>query len=127
MLWPLNRNKIFVFTVQTFKAEPIDCFVCLVFVTLDEVPSENEVLRDIVYTVSNDTHGDVVPRHATIIGFAEFVIAPVVDGLEIHDTVVVEVLAGEDFVLDTGGVDIGKGVRMSIPTSEAHIESSNEG
>jgi hypothetical protein len=46
--------------------------------------------------------------------------------MKVHDTVIVEILAWEDFVLNTAWMDVGERVGMSVPSPEACIEASNE-
>jgi hypothetical protein len=98
VLGTLNGDDILIRTGTTFHKHPIDIITALVLIALDKVPPQNEVLGDIVDTVSDQTHGDVVPRHATVISLAELVALPVFHALEVHDAVVIEFLAREDVV-----------------------------
>ncbi|KAG7147123.1 hypothetical protein HYQ46_004063 [Verticillium longisporum] len=48
------------------QLDPVVSVVTFVFVALDEVPPQDKVLGNVVNARSNDTHGDVVPRHTAI-------------------------------------------------------------
>lgn len=126
MLRPLDCNQILIFAFTTLKSKPIETLVTLVLVTLDKVPTQLEVLGNVVDTRSDDTHSHIVPWHASIISLAQLVTLPILDILEIHDAIVVEVLSREDFIFDTGGVGIGQWVLHLIPTTEAKIQTTNE-
>jgi hypothetical protein len=126
MLRPLDCNQILILAFTALESKPIETLITLVLVTLDKVPAQLEVLGNIVDTRSDDTHS-IVPWHASIISLAQLVALPILDVLEIHDTVVVEVLSRENFVLDTGGVSIGQWMLHLIPTTEAKIQTSDEG
>ena len=52
------------------------------------------MLSNVVDTGHDEAHGNVMPGHAAILGFAEFILFPVLDVLEVHDSVVVEILTG---------------------------------
>lgn len=106
MLRSLDSNNVFVLTFATFKDKPVNFLISLVFIAFDEIPSENEVLCNVVNAIPYNAHSDIVPRHSTEICFAKFVLTPVIDSLEIHDSIVVKILTGEDFILNTGWVDI---------------------
>lgn len=82
---------------------------------------------DIIDTRSNDTHGYIMPWHASIVSFAQFVALPVLDVLEVHDSVVVKVLSGEDLILDTRRMGISQWMLPLIPATEAKIQTSDEG
>ena len=62
-----------------------------------------------------------MPRHAAILCLAELVRFPVANTLEVHDTVVVEVLAREDLVLHSGRMHIGQWALLFIPSPVAKI------
>lgn len=126
MLRPLDCNQILIFAFTTLKSKPIETLVTLVLVTLDKVPTQLEVLGNVVDTRSDDTHSHIVPWHASIISLAQLVTLPILDILEIHDAVVVEILSREDFILDTSGMSIGQWVLHLIPTTEAKIQTANE-
>ena len=99
-LGTLDRNKVFVLACTTLQQEPVHAFIALVLVTLDKVPAENEMFSDIVNTITDQTHGNVVPRHPAVIRFTQFVALPLLHALEVHDAVVVELLTGEDVVTE---------------------------
>lgn len=122
----LNGNQIFVVPSTTLQHQPVHTVVPFVLVPLDEVPPQDEVLCDVIHTVTHHTHGDVVPRHSTILSLAKLVGLPVAHALEIHDAVVVKLLSGEDLVPQVRGVDVGQGMLMSVPSSETQINTSNE-
>jgi len=127
MLRPLDCNQILIFAFTTLKSKPVETLVTLVLVTLHKVPAQLEVFGDIVDTGSDDTHGHVVPWHASIISLAQLIALPILDVLEIHDAVVVEILSREDLIFDTGRVSIGQWVLHLIPATEAKIQTSDEG
>lgn len=98
VLWALNSNQIFIIPKSTLHHKPIHIIGTLVLITLYKVPAQNKVLCNIVDTVTNQTHGYVVPRHAPEVSLAQLIALPVLDALEVHDSVVVEVLAREDII-----------------------------
>ena len=126
MLRSLNRYQIFILTFSAYHRKPVKACRSLIFVPLYEVPAEHKMLGDIINTVTNNAHRDVVPRHATIVCLAQLIRLPVLHGLEVHDTVVVEVLAREEFVADTRRMHICQGMLAVVPSSEAEIQASNE-
>lgn len=84
------------------------------------------MLGNVEHTRANDGHGDIVPRHATIFGLAQFVLVPVLYFLEIHDSVVVEVLTWPDFFGNTFWMHISKGMLPGVPAAKAQIQSADE-
>lgn len=127
MLWTLDRNQILVLAFSTGHGQPIEARGPLVLVTLDEVPPEYKVFCDIVDAVTDDTHGHIMPGHAAVVGFAQLVGLPVIDGLEIHDAVVVEVLTGEHFVLHPRWMGVGQRMLAIIPSAETQVKAADEG
>jgi len=117
----LNTHKILIGPLSVLQCQPVIPFVTLVLVTLAEIPAKDKVLCDVIYARPNYAHSDVMPRHAAILCLAELVRFPVVNTLEVHDTVVVEVLAGEDLVLHSGRMHIGQWVLLFIPSPIAKI------
>jgi hypothetical protein len=101
MLGSLNCDKVLVLTISAFEHKPVNGLVSFVLVALDEVPSQNEVLRNVVYAITNQTHGNIVPGHSPVICLAEFVVAPILDSVEIHNAIVIEILAREHLVLNS--------------------------
>lgn len=85
------------------------------------------MLGNVVDAVANDTHGDIMPGHAAVVGFAQLVGRPVFDSLEVQDAVVVEILAGEHFVLNARGMHVGEGMLPAVPASETQIQAADEG
>jgi hypothetical protein len=85
------------------------------------------VLRDAHHRRPDDAQADVVPRHAAVLGLVELVRLPVLDILEVHDAVVVKVLAGPDLGGDAFGVGVGERVLAHVPAAEAEVEAADEG
>jgi hypothetical protein len=106
VLWPLNSNQIFIIPKSALHHKPIHIVSTLVLVTLDKVPAQNKVLCDIVDAVANQAHGYVVPRHAPEVSLAQLIALPVLDALEVHDSIVVEVLAREDVIAQASWMHI---------------------
>lgn len=127
MLRPLHSNKILISACAALHHKPVNLLITLVLVTLDKVPAKNEVLCNIVDTVSDNTHSDIVPWHTAEISLAELIGLPFFNRLEVHDAVVVEVLAGENLVLDAMRMDIGETMLVVIPATEAQVQTTNEG
>lgn len=98
IFWPLNSHQILIVPDSIFHHKPIYIVGTFVLVALDEVPAQHKVLSDIVYTITNQSHGYVVPRHAPEVSLAQLITLPVLDTLEVHDPVVVEVLTGKDVI-----------------------------
>lgn len=99
----------------------------LVFVTLDKVPAQNEVFSNVIHAIALQAHGHIMPGHAAVIDFADFVTLPIRYALEVHDTVVVEILSREDVIAQTCWVNISQWVLVCIPPSKAKINASDEG
>lgn len=127
MLRPLNCDQILIFTFTALESKPVKTVVALVFVTLDEVPAQYEMLCNIIDTRSDDTHGYIMPWHTPIVSLAQFVALPVLNVLEVHDSVVVKVLSGEDLILDTRRMGISQWMLPLIPATEAKIQTADEG
>lgn len=123
----LNTNETFILASPTLDQEIIHFRVAFVFVSLNTVPSQYKMLGNVINTGTHQTHGDVVPGHTAIIGFVEFIVLPVFDALKVHDTIIVEILAGEDLILYTSWMDVCKGVLMVIPSAKAEIDAADEG
>lgn len=124
--WALDRDKVLVFAGASFEREPIDIVIPLVFVTFHVVPTKDKMLSDIVYTVTNQAHGNVMPWHSAILCLADLIALPVLHALEVHDTVVVEFLAGEDIVVEVGRMAIGQWMLVGVPSSETQINTTDE-
>lgn len=107
ILGTLDRNEALILAGATLHQQPIDVVMALVLVPLDKVPAKDKVLCNIIDAIANQAHRDVVPRHSPVLGLTELIVLPVVDTLEVHDTVVVEVLAGEDVVTQAGWMHVG--------------------
>lgn len=123
VFWTLNRSNVF---IAAFEHQPVDVFISLILVSFDAIPSEDKVLGDIVDTVTRQAHCNIVPGHASIISFVEFVVLPVLHALKVHDTVVVEVLAWENLVLDTGRVNVREWVLVVVPSTETEINATDK-
>lgn len=126
-LGALDRDDVLVLPIAAFQLEPVHRVNTLVLVAFDEIPPQHEMFCDVVDTVAHDTHGYIVPWHAPEVGFTEFVVGPVLHVLKIHDSVVVEVLTGENFVLHAGRMHIGEDVLAKIPSPKTQIETTNKG
>jgi hypothetical protein len=98
ILRTLDRDDILILAGTTLYQQPIYIISQLVFIPLDKVPAKDKVLCDIVDTIADQAHCDVVPWHSPVLGLAQLIVLPVLNTLEVHDTVVVEVLAREDVV-----------------------------
>jgi hypothetical protein len=64
---------------------------------------------------------NIVPGHPCIVQDREGVADIVVYILEIHDTGIIIILAGEKGPGEIGGMNIGKGMGMGVPTAKAKI------
>ena len=122
---PLHSNDILIL-LMALHNQPVHSIAALILITLDKVPAQNEMLGNIIDTVTHQTHGNIVPRHAAVLGFTDLVALPVCHALEVHDAVVVEFLAWEDIVFQAGGVDICQWVLAGIPATEAEINAADE-
>lgn len=126
-LWPLNADEIFIVTCPVLEHEPIITLVSLILVSFAEVPPKHKMFGDVVNTRTYQTHGNIMPGHASVLSLGELVGFPVLDGLKVHDTVVVEILPGENLILNTSRMDIRQGVLVVIPAAKAKVKSTNEG
>lgn len=104
----LNTNKTFILTSAALNQEIIHFRVAFVLVSLNAVPSQHEMLSNVIDTGTHQTHSDVMPGHTPIIGFVEFIGLPVFDALEVHDTIVVEILTWENLILYTSWMHVCK-------------------
>ena len=127
MLGSLDRNEIFVFALSALQGNPIETLISLVLIALAKVPAKHEMLSNVVDAWADDAHGNVVPRHATIISLAELVLCPIIDTLEIHDSVVVVILPGKDGILDTRWSHVRERMLLCVPSAKAKIKTTNEG
>lgn len=85
------------------------------------------MFSNVIDTWTQHSHGDIMPRHTTMLCLGQLVLLPILDVFEVHDTIVVEVLTGPDLVGDAFRVHIRQAVLMVVPTAEAEIEATNEG
>lgn len=127
VLRPLTTNEVFVVTLATLHSQPVISRVPLVLVAFAKVPSQYKVFSDVVDARSDETHADVVPWHATEVGLTQLVVLPVINTLEIHNTVIVEVLTWPGFILRTCWVNICQRMLLGIPSTEASVETTNKG
>ena len=118
---PLDANQVFVRALAASQLEPFEPPVPLVLVSLDKIPPQDEVLGDVVNARPNDAHGDVVPGHAARLGLAQLVLLPVLDIFEVHDAVVVEVLAGPHLVRNTFRMHVRESMLVIVPAAKAEI------
>lgn len=93
MLGTLNGNEVFVGigaigTRSRTQAEVVNPFVPFVFVSLDEIPPQHEMFCDVNHALSYQSHGNIVPGHSPIIRLVQFIIGPIFDGLEVHDSAI---------------------------------------
>lgn len=106
VLWSLNSNQIFIIPSPALHHKPIDIIGTLVLVTFDKVPAQNKVLCNIVDAIAHQAHGYIVPRHAAEVSLAQLIALPVLDALEVHDAVVVKILAREDIIAQASWMHI---------------------
>ena len=107
MFGSLNTSQVLILAFAALQDDPVISVVALVLVTFGKVPTEDKVLSNVIYARTDNTHCNVVPGHATIVGLADFVLLPILYILEVHDAVIVEILAGPDLFADAFGVSIG--------------------
>jgi hypothetical protein len=69
----------------------------------------------------------IMPRHTSALQDGNLGAGIVIHIMEVHDTSVVVILSWEKCLREVGGVNVGKGVVMSVPATEAEIESTNGG
>jgi len=67
------------------------------------------------------TKTNIVPGHPCVVLDREGIADIVVYILEIHDASVIIILAREEGPGEIGGMNIGKGMRMSVPTAKAEV------
>lgn len=127
MLRPLDTHQILVFALAALKYNPVVTSISLVLVSLDKIPTEDKVLGNVINTGANYRHADIVPWHAPILGLAQFILLPVLDLLEIHDAVIVEILARPNLFGNTFWMHIGERMLTRIPTAKAEVQAANEG
>lgn len=124
---PLNANQALFLLGSAFEQQIIDGFVTLVFVSLYAVPPQHKVFGYVVDTITNQSHGHIVPRHSAVLRLVQLVILPVFDAFEIHDSVVIKVLAREYLILDASWMNIGKWVLMVVPSSKTQVDTADKG
>jgi hypothetical protein len=95
-LWALDANEVFILACATLEQYPVNGWIPLILVALNKVPSEDKVLSNVVDTVAYHAHSNIMPRHSTILGFAEFIRLPLAYTLEIHYPVIIELLPWKD-------------------------------
>jgi hypothetical protein len=95
ILWALNPDEILIIPSTTFEQKPINALVPLILVPLDKVPPEDKVFSNVIDTVANQAHRNIMPWHPAVVGLAEFIRLPFANALKIHDAVVIEVLSWE--------------------------------
>jgi hypothetical protein len=121
-----DADEVFVVTFPAFQSEPLVSFIALVLVALHEIPSQDEVFGDVIDRRTDDTHGDIMPGHATVLQLVELISFPIVNTLKVQNTVVVEVLAGKDGVVHSRGVGVCQWMLFLVPTSVAQVQTTNE-
>ncbi len=85
------------------------------------------MLGDVINTRPYNAHCHIVPGHSTVFGFAQFILLPVIDVFEVHDAIVVEVLARPHFVNNPLRMNIREGMLMVVPTTKAQVQAADEG
>lgn len=75
----------------------------------------SQILDDLAMQAQSD----IRPTHARGRLPVQLVLLPVRDVLEVEDSGVVVVLAGEDNLVQVCGVDVGDAVLIGVPSSEA--------
>jgi hypothetical protein len=118
-LGALNGDETLILASAALDQEIIHFRVAFVFVSLDAIPSQHKMLSYVVDTITNQPHGDVVPGYTAEIGFVELVILPILNALKVHDSIIVEILAWEDFILYTSRMDVCKWMLVVIPSAKA--------
>ena len=113
-------------TFATSQFQPVHARVTLVLVALDQIPAQNEMLGNVVDRVADEAHCDIMPRHSPVLGLVQLILAPLFDGLKVHDAVVVEVLTREDLVLNAFWVNVRQNVLVTVPSSKTQVKASNE-
>ena len=98
-LGALHADEILVFSLESVQSDPVVPRVSFVFVALDEVPSKDKVFCNVEYARPDDTHSNVVPRHAPVHRLVQCIRNPVFDVAKVENPIVVVVLAREDYVL----------------------------
>lgn len=126
VLGTLHTNEILIISRTSEKRQPIVTIIALVFVSLDKVPAQNEMLCDIVYARTNETHGHIVPWHTTVFCLGQLIALPIVDSLKVHDAIVVKVLTGEDLILCASRMGIGELMLTCVPATETRVETTDE-
>lgn len=122
----MNPNEIFVGTFAPLEHKPIVSSISLVLVSLYEIPSQNEMLSDIINTIPHNTHGNIMPWHASILRFAQLITLPVRHRLEIHNTIIIKILAGPNLRRYTFRMYICKWMLMDVPAAEAEVYAADE-
>lgn len=123
----LHGHEVFIIAGTALKHQPVHVMIPLVLVTLDKVPPEHKMFRNVVYGVAGQAHANVMPWHSAILGLGQLVLLPLPDVLEIHDAVVVELLAGEELVGHVGRMDIGQRMLIGVPSAKAQVNTADEG
>jgi len=82
---------------------------------------------NVIYTIADDSHRYIMPRHAAILRLTQLIVEPILNALEIEDSVIVEILPGKDLGLHPSGVSIRKSMLMIIPSSKAQINAADKG
>lgn len=113
---------------------------------LDFIPALDEMLGNVQYSWTFEGHmnlstmksirckynkkivkTNIVPGHPCVVLDREGVADIVIYILEIHDAGVVIILTREEGPGEIGGMNIGKGMRMSVPTAKAKIKTTESG
>lgn len=127
IVWPLYSDQVLIFAGPAFQLKPVHMRFTLVLVSLDAVPPQYEVFGNVVDAISHQTDGNVMPRHASVLGLAKFIIQPVVDIFEIHDPAVIKVLPGPDVFVQATWVRIRQWMLTNVIPTETEVKTADEG
>ena len=122
----LDAYQRLIVSLAATQFQPVDSRIALVLVTLDMVPAQHKVLGNIIDTVADDAHGHVMPGHARKLGLVHLILPPVLHGLEVHDAIVVEVLAREDLVVNAAGMHIRQRVVVRVPPAKTEVQAADK-
>lgn len=122
-----HADDTLILTSTALDEKIIHFLVAFVFISLNAIPSQHKVFSNIIDTITDQPHGDIVPGHTTEFGFVKLIVLPVLDALKVHDPIVVEVLAWENLILYTSWMNVSEWMLVIIPSSKAEIDAANEG
>ena len=112
--------------VRIAQASISNVLANVVLLIIDEVPSIDEVMTEVLHTVAVQRDGNVRPAHARALRAIELVLERLGDIAEIHNSSIVVVLSWEDCQVQIGGVCIRNRMLVGIPSTEAQIQASHK-